>query len=472
MANVFQEENLGISFGSINSGLPKNIVEQLIAAEKIPLQKMNEKKDKINSKKALLADLTQRVEKLKGNIYANKGDRSFRELMVNVSGDNITANVDKNLAEPGTYQIEVTQLAQKSSAISNGVEDKDNTYLGVGYITYELPNGEEKELYVDQEHSSLSGIAKLINRDSENGMRANVVNSGDGSDTPWKLIISLEETGDDNKAIFPNLYLVDGEVDIWFDSHRDAQDAKVKLDGFEIELPSNQATELIPGVTLDLKKAKPGEEITVEVVEDVGKISGKMQDIVKSINDVLSFIKEQNAMDETTDTSRTLGGDITLQTIESRVRNAMFATINTDFGPRRIGDLGLTFQRNGLVELDENKFKVALEKNYKEVSQIIAGIYTIEDGKTNGFIDNLEGVVNGALKRPAGTLTSRKEGLNSKIKQIDRRIESKQRQIDQKERVLKAKFARLEETISKIKSQGSGLAGMTGGGFNPVQQLG
>ena len=150
----------------------------------------------------------------------------------------------------------------------------------------------------------------------------------------------------------------------------------------------------------------------------------------------------------------------------------MFATINTDFGPRRIGDLGLTFQRNGLVELDENKFKVALEKNYKEVSQIIAGIYTIEDGKTNGFIDNLEGVVNGALKRPAGTLTSRKEGLNSKIKQIDRRIESKQRQIDQKERVLKAKFARLEETISKIKSQGSGLAGMTGGGFNPVQQLG
>lgn len=219
---------MGISFGSINSGLPKNIVEQLIAAEKIPLQKMNEKKDKINSKKALLADLTQRVEKLKGNIYANKGDRSFRELMVNVSGDNITANVDKNLAEPGTYQIEVTQLAQKSSAISNGVEDKDNTYLGVGYITYELPNGEEKELYVDQEHSSLSGIAKLINRDSENGMRANVVNSGDGSDTPWKLIISLEETGDDNKAIFPNLYLVDGEVDIWFDSHRDAQDAKVK----------------------------------------------------------------------------------------------------------------------------------------------------------------------------------------------------------------------------------------------------
>ena len=462
---------MGISFGSINSGLPKDIVQQLVAAEKIPLRGMEEKKDKINSKKALLADLTSRVEKLKGNIYANKGDRSFRELSVNVSGDSISANVDKNIAEPGAYQIEVVQLAQKSSAISNGVEDKDKTYIGVGYIQYDLPNGETKEVYVDQEHSSLSGIAKLINADSENGMRANVVNSGDGSDEPWKLIISLEETGDDNKAIFPNLYLVDGEVDLWFENHRDAQDAKIKLDGFEIEIPSNQATEVIPGVTLDLKKAKPGEEISVEIVEDTAKIATKMEDIVKSINDVLTFIKEQNAMDETTDTSRTLGGDITLQTIESRVRTAVFSGIQTDFGAKRVSEIGISFQRNGLLSLDTEKFKVALESNYREVSQIVAGKYTKENGKIKGFIDNLENVVEGALRRPSGTLTSRKQGLDSQIKQIDRRIENKQRQIEQKERVLKAKFARLEETISKIQSQGSGLAGL-GGGFNPVQQLG
>lgn len=464
---------MGISFGSINSGLPKDIVKQLIAAEKVPLQGMQEKKDKINSKKALLADLTQRVEKLRGNIYDNKGDRSFRELDVKVGGEGISANVDKNLAEPGNYQIEVMQLAQKSSAISNGVADKDETYLGVGYIKYELPDGETKEVYVDQEHSSLSGIAKLINKDTENGMRANVVNSGDGSDEPWKILISLEETGDGHKAEFPNLYLVDGETDIWFDSHRDAQDAKVKLDGFEIELPTNQATELIPGVTIDLEKAKPGEEISLEIVEDTGKMATKMDDLIKSVNDVLSFIKEQNNMDETTDTSRTLGGDITLQTLESRLRSAIFRPIKTDFGPKRVSELGISFQRNGLINLDKEKFKVALEQNYKEVSQTIAGSYSLEEGKVKGFIDQLEDVVKGSLRNPSGTLTSRNDGLNRQIKQIDRRIENKQRQIEQKEKNLKAKFARLEETIARIKSQGSGLAGMSGGGgFNPVQQLG
>lgn len=40
--------------------------------------------------------------------------------------------------------------------------------------------------------------------------------------------------------------------------------------------------------------------------------------------------------------------------------------------------------------------------------------------------------------------------------------------------MLKQKFARLEETISRIQTQGAGLAGMAAGnaGFNPVQQLG
>ena len=463
---------MGIAFGSINSGLPKDIVKQILEAEKVPLKKMEERKDKIKSKQALLSDLTQRVEKLRGAIYANKSARSFRELMVNLSGDNISASVDKNLAEPGTYQIEVLQLAQKSSAISNGVEDKDKTYLGVGYLEYELPNGETKSVYVDSDSSSLSGIAKLINGDPENGMHANVVNSGDGSDEPWKLIITLEETGDDNKATFPNLYFVDGEKDIWFDGHRDAQDAKIKLDGFEIELPGNQSTELISGVTLDLKKAKPGEEITLEISEDTSKIATKMEDIVTNINDVISFIKEQNTMDETTDTSRTLGGDITLQTLESKIRSTIFQTVQTDWGPRRIGDLGLTFQRDGRVAFDAEKFKSALDKNYEEVAQIVNGKYTKENGKIKGFIDHLDDLQSTVLQRPSGTLTARRSGLDSQIKQIDRRIQTRHRQIDKKEQVLKAKFARLEETISRIKSQGAGLSGMSGGGFNPVQQLG
>jgi len=469
--NNRQEDELGLAFGSINSGLPKDIVQQILSAEKIPIQKMEARKGKIENKKSLLADLLKRVENLRGAVYANKSDRSFREFSVSVSGDGVTATVDKNTAEPGTYQIEVIQLAQKSSAISNGVADKDKTYIGVGFLQYELPDGSSKEIYIDSDNSNLTGIAKLINGDPENGMRANVVDSGDGSDEPWKILITLEDTGDLAKARFPNLYLVDGETDIWFEGEREAQDAKIKLDGFELELPGNKSTELIPGVTIDLKKAKLGDEITLDIKEDTIKMTDKIDDLVTTMNEVIGFIKEQNALDETVDTSQTLGGDITLQTLESRIRSTVFEGIKTDFGPRRIGDLGLTFQRDGKLKLDKDKFQAALDDNLKMVAQVINGKYSIEGGKVNGFIDNLDKLVGDAVKRPGGILTSRKEGLDSQIKMIDRRIDSKERQIKRKEEHLKAKFARLEETISRIKTQGSGLAGM-GGGFNPVQNLG
>lgn len=463
---------MGIAFGSINSGLPKDIVQQIVEAEKIPLQQMEVRKEKIEDKKALVGQLMTLVENLRGEVLKNKGQRSLRELAVNTGEQkDITVTADKNLAEPGKYQLEVVQLAQKSSAISNGVEDKDKTYVGVGYLRAVLPNGEEKEIYIDEANATLSGIAKLINQDTELGIRANVVNDGKDSDEPWRLIMSLSDTGDANRAEFPYIYLVDGEVDLVIEQERKAKDAIVKLDGFEIEVPSNRVTDLIPGVTIDLKKAKPGEEINIEITEDIQKVGGKVSGLIENINNILKFIKEQNTLSEKSDTTRTLGGDLTLTQIESRIRSAIFTPIMTDKGPMRIGDLGVTFQRSGLLAFDQSKFESALSKDYKSVSQALTGTYSKEKGKTNGFVDLLDETAKTLLTHPNGILTTRKGGLQTQINQIDRQIANRQRMIGQKEEILKAKFARLEETMSKIRGQGAGLAGLSQG-MNPIQQLG
>jgi flagellar hook-associated protein 2 len=463
---------LGIAFGSINSGLPKDIVQQIIEAEKIPMKQMEERKGKIEDKKALVGQLTGLVEAMRGEILKNKGARSLREMKVN-TGDstNISVTADKNIAEPGKYNLEVVSLAQKSSTISNGVEDKDKTYIGVGYIKAVLPNGETKEIYVDEDSATLTGVAKLINADSELGIKAHVVNDGKDEDEPYRLILSMNDTGDANRAEFPYMYLVDGEIDLYFDQERPAVDAKVKLDGFEIEVPGNKLTELIPGVTIDLKKAKPGEEINIDITEDIEKIGGKMTGLVDNINAVLKFIKDQNTLSEKSDTSRTLGGDLTLTQIESKIRTAVFTPIKTPYGVSRIGDLGITFERSGLLKFDQAKFEQALSKDYKSVSSVITGSYTLGGGKTNGFIDILEGAAQSLLNNPSGTLVTRKNGLQSQISQIDRQISNRQRALTQKEEILKQKFARLEETMSRIKGQGAGLAGLAQG-MNPVTQLG
>ncbi len=463
---------MGISFGSINTGLPKDIVQQIVSAEKIPVQNMEKQKGKIADKKGLVDQLVKLVEDVRGNLALNANARSLRELKIDTNEDIIHATADKSKAVPGTYQIEVMELAQKSSAMSTGFEDKDESYVGVGYIQYTLPNGETKDIYVDSDNSSLTSIAKLINKDSSLGVTANVINDGSGSDTPWRLILSLNKTGDEAAVDFPYFYFVDGEDDFQLEFQREAHDAKIKLDGFEIEVPENKAADLIPGISLDLKKAKPGEEFTLKVSEDIQAVGAKVADLVGKLNAVLSFIKSQNTMDEKTDTSRTLGGDIMLQSLEGRIHTAVFKDVLTDKGYKRAGDLGLRFTRDGALEFDDKKFQSLIAEDYNTVAQILTGTFTPEGGKSEGFMDNLNGMVNMALRMPDGLIQSRKKTLTSNIEQIDRRIAQKTKFIEEKEKNLKDKFARLEGTISRIRGQGAGVASLGAAGADPVQQLG
>ena len=114
---------MGIAFGSINSGLPKDIVQQIVESEKIPVKQMESRKGKIEDKKALVGQLMSLVENMRGEVLKNKGARSLREMKVNTGENaNISVATDKNVADPGKYSLEVMQLAGKSSAISNGVE--------------------------------------------------------------------------------------------------------------------------------------------------------------------------------------------------------------------------------------------------------------------------------------------------------------------------------------------------------------
>lgn len=441
-----------------------------MSAEQIPVQNMEKQKSKISDKKGLVDQLLKMVEEVRGNLAVNANARALRELKVDTNNDIIGVTVDKSRAVPGNYQLEVMSLAQKSSAMSSGFEDKDESYVGVGFIQYKLPNGETKDIYVDSDNASLSGISKLINKDSSLGVTANVINDGSGSDTPWRLVLSLQATGDDSAAEFPYFYFVDGDQDFQLEFQREAHDAKIKLDGFEIEAPENKLKDMIPGVSIDLKKAKPGEEFSIKITEDIEAVGVKVSDLVTKLNAVLGFIKEQNSIDEKTDTSRTLGGDIMLQSLEGRIHSAVFKDVQTDSGYHRVGELGLSFSRNGTLEFDQKKFQALIGSNYALATQILTGTFT-EAGKTDGFMDNLNATVGTALRMPDGLIQSRKKSLQSNIDQIDRRISQKQKYLEEKERNLKDKFSRLEGTISKIKSQGAGVAAM-GGGADPVTQLG
>ncbi len=247
----------GIRITGMASGLPPNIVDQLMDAERIPVKQMEAQKTKQEDKLKLVTDLETKVGDITKNLTELTSTSGFIDKKF-LSGDPnvVDGQVDPQTAIPGEYSLEVVQLAQKPAAMSNGFPDKNETQIGVGYIKFDTPDG-EKEVYINGKNSTLEGVMKQINA-ANVGLKAQVLEDRKDKDNPFKLLVSGLSTGSDKQVTFPKIYLLDGDQDMYFDQSRASQNAKVKVDGFEIELPDNKSTDLIPGVTLDFKSAAPG----------------------------------------------------------------------------------------------------------------------------------------------------------------------------------------------------------------------
>ncbi|RYZ98217.1 MAG: flagellar hook associated protein [Proteobacteria bacterium] len=438
-----------ISMGGMASGLPKDLVQTLMEAEREPIKQLETRKAHEEAKLKLVQELNTKIGEISTTVKDLTRFRSFKDLSaVNSAPNLMDVVVDKSVAEPGDYTIEVTQLSGRSSMMSTGFPDANETKAGAGYFSYKLPNGDEKEVYVDPDNSTLEGMAKLINNTRDLDLTALVVNDGKGEENPFRLIVSHNKSGETNDAEFPSFYFLDGDEDFSMEKDKAAQNSKVKVNGFEVEFEGNKVTTLFPGVTLDLKEAAPGKEINLKIQADTKSIKGKVEGMVGKINEVLGFIQKQNKLDEKSDTKRTLGGDITLQTLEYKVRQLVMTPIQTEFGPVRMAELGVQFSRDGTLEMKADKFEQKLNENFDAVSQFFVGATDAGDGFANRLDQSIR-----ALTRPQGVVASRVDGIKSRIDDIDTQIDRKERQLTRTEQALKDKFSKLEGTIGKMKAQ-------------------
>lgn len=451
---------MAIQFGSINTGLPPNIVDQLIEAERMPIKNVEAQKGKVEAKLKLVDELTTKVGDIRKSLGELAGVRGFTDIKL-ISGDPnvITGTVDPERSQPGSWNVEVVELARKSGAVTNGFPDKDKTTIGVGYFRFKTPDG-HKDVYINENNNTLQGAANAINA-ANVGVRASVITDHKDKDYPYKLMLTASGVGKDQNIEYPRLYFLDGDQDIFFDSEIEAKNGLVKVDGFEIEIADNVLKDVIPGVTLDLKSAAPGKQVNITVKEDLEVISGKVKSFVDAMNSVLSFIQQQNKMDANTDTTKTLGGDSLLRSVEQRLRTLIQSPQYGAKGEiKMLNQLGIQFNRSGTLDFDQKKFDAALNSNPQAVQEFFVG-----NGYSSGFIAAVRREISNLLNPAFGPLTNRSRGLRSRIDQYDQRIDQMEKQLAKREQILRARFARLEETMSKLRQQGAAVGQMGGGGI-------
>lgn len=417
-----------------------------------PVQQAEERKSVVESRLKLLDDVIGRVEGVRSLVPGLNSAFAIKQLAVGSDDEAILTGVaDKSIADPGKHTLEVIELAKPARAISNRFPDKDETQVGSGYFVFETLDGEEKEVFIDNENSTLENIAKIINQ-AGTGMKASVVNDATDLEAPYRLILSKSETGKGEDVDYPEFYFIDGEEDFYIEEEHNATNARFKYEGFELESPSNEIDDLVPGVTLNLKgMTGEGKTVSLTVEQDVPATVEKIKGMVDGVNKVLGFIQEQNDLDENSDTLRTLGADYGMRLSEGRIRQAMRE--NFLFVPGRniqtLSDIGIEFNKEGLLDFDEKKATHSVNTHYDEVVQILAG-----DGATYGMVTKLSKALKSLVIPGQGMLRNQQRNYQDQVKRVDREIDSKSKRAQERLERVKMQLANAQVAMNRIQGQG------------------
>lgn len=466
---------MGLRADPIGGGQFQQLIKQTIEAERQPIRSLEARKKNEEARLKTFQDFKGKFANFQKVLDEMSSFRKFRELKVDL-GDGegmIAVTVDKERAEPGTYEVQVDQLAKRTSIMTNSFKDADAPNLGVGFVVAEDPHGNSIEIFIDEEHSSLRNIAAKINQTSDSPIRASVIKDASNPDKPWKMIFTAKDSGEAHQTIIPEFYFMDGYDDIYIDEENDAENALLSVDGFPIEAESNELKEFLTGVNVQLKQARPDHPFTITIAEDYKKVAGKVKGMIEQVNTILEFINKQNAVDEKTDTKAMLTGDTSLQSIEYRVRNLLHegfpvkdTKVEGGFRFVNLNQVGIEFTREGQLSFKEEKFTAALEKDFSGLSESIAG--------EMGFASQLKQVVGNYTRPNTGLLSVREKGMRERIKRIDDDIANKERRIEQRTQQLVGQFSRLQASLGKMQSQQAYLQSMgaaSAGGANLMQQL-
>jgi flagellar hook-associated protein 2 len=143
-----------------------------------------------------------------------------------------------------------------------------------------------------------------------------------------------------------------------------------------INSETNTVKDVIPGVTLNLKNVTTATTgpVTITAGLNVSEVTSKVTTFIDAYNDVMRFIDNQNTFSETDQEKGVLLGDLTLMTIQSRLKNVTTNVIKgLDQSMNTLSAIGVRTNTKGLLYLQQSsKLSEALKNDFKDVLKLFA----------------------------------------------------------------------------------------------------
>ena len=242
------------------------------------------------------------------------------------------------------------------------------------------------------EGTTLSDLVDLINNDAENpGVAAGLLQY----DSAYYLTLSARDTGSTHTiTIDDGATTLVGLDTANFTETQQAQDAKIKVDGFPpgaedwIERSSNSISDVIPNVTIGLRTTGT---TTISMSRDTNLVKMDLSNLVAVYNGLADKIDQHTGFDEETEVAGVLRGDSSITRLLDPLRSGitssvpgflsgsdtltLAAEIGLEFGKRDSDGLPV-FDEIGRLYLDESTLDEALTSDYRAVLDLIGTVGT------------------------------------------------------------------------------------------------
>ncbi len=389
------------------SGLDVNaLVTQLMTAEQIPITKLATKTASYQAKLTAFGTIQGAMASFQTSVSNLSRASSFQAVTATPSDGTILSASALTSAVPGSYSIEVSNLAQAQKLVAAG-QTGVATAIGTGAsttlsfdfgtITGTATNGKYaagatfvsggngiKTVTIDSTNNSLQGMRDAINA-ANIGVTASIIN--DGSATPYRLVLSsanmgaansmkISATGDASVAALLANDPTAGPAGQNLTESVSALSASLKVNGISVTKNSNSISDVIPGVTLSLSKVTTT-PITLNVAQDTASVTKSVNDFVTSFNSLNKTLKDLSSYDATNKKGAILQGDATVRNLQSSLRSILNTPGTGSL--TSLTQIGVSFQKDGTLAVDSAKLATAMQNNYSGIAGLFAATGTASD---------------------------------------------------------------------------------------------
>lgn len=448
---------MAISSAGIGSGLDvAKIVEQMVAAEKVPLKKLEYKAEGIQTQISTYGEIKSLTSKLGDIVSKLTRDSAWNGVSISSSNPTLSGTMT-GIAATGTYNIQVTHLAQAQTTALGGAGGaalpKDKPMGAAG--TIKLTMGTESKDIAIESSDTLTKIATKIN-EAGMGIQASIVTDVDGKE---RLMLRSKETGTD-KAFTVDLSAAPAPAPapavLGQNTTQTAQNAKVKLNGMEVESSTNTFANTIPGMSFTVSEVT-STAATLNVKADTEAMKKNIQEFVDTYNELNDLLTKSTKSVRTADGKLdpsvqkegvgTLQGDSATVSLQNSLRMLTQGISGSTGGLTRLAEIGIQMQEGGKLSTDTTKLDKALT-NLEGLKGLFANKADAL-GQGGGIAVNFKNFTDKLLSFD-GTLNTKTDSLERTLKSNSAEQTKVNTRADTLEKRLYAQYSALDTKMASL----------------------